>query len=124
MLRYNFYLSKWFAGKKQDLVIQGTAFLFLNQVILLFLATFLIADRFLPFTLSPEVFTGVSMLVVLFTMYGLQKPVQAKVRENKYDKDFNTLTTKAIYINRLIALLFFVLPFRLCFIVAILFYRQ
>jgi uncharacterized membrane protein len=89
----------------------------------LFLATYLIALKFLPITLSPKLSTGVVMLVILFVMYGLQKTVQAKVRENKYDKDFNALTTKAIYKNRLIALLLFVLPFILCFIVAILFYR-
>lgn len=123
MLRYNFYLSKWFAGKKQDKVISGTSFLFLNQVSFLFLAAYLLALKFLPFTLSPKLSTGVVMLVILFVMYGLQKTVQAKVRENKYDKDFNTLTTKAIYKNRLIALLLFVLPVILCFIVAILFYR-
>ena len=123
MLRYNFYLSKWFAGKKQDKIIPGAAFLFLNQVIFLFLATFLVTDKFLPFTLSPEIFTGIAMLVVLFIMYGLQKRVEARVRENKYDKDFNTLTTKEIYKNRLIALLLFVLPFILCFIVAIFLYR-
>jgi uncharacterized membrane protein len=123
MLRYNFYLSKWFTGKKQDNVIPGTAFLFLNQVSLLFLAVFLIVDKFLPFTLSPKIFTGILILVVLFIMYGLQKTVQAKVRENKYDKDYNSLTKKAIYKNRLIALLLFILPFILCFIIAILFYR-
>ena len=123
MLRYNFYLSKWFAGKKQDKVISGTSFLFLNQVSFLFLAAYLIVLKFLPFTLSPKLSTGVVMLVILFVMYGLQKRVQTKVRENKYDKDFNSLTTKAIYKNRLIALLLFVLPFILCFIVAILFYR-
>ena len=105
MLIYNFYLSKWFAGKKEDKIIPFTAFLLLNQVSLLFLAAFLIVDKFLPFTLSPEIFIGITMLVVLFVMYGLQKRVQARVRENKYDKDFNTLTTKAIYRNRSIALL-------------------
>jgi len=123
MLRYNFYLSKWFAGKKQDKIIPGTSFLFLNQVSLLFLAAFLIIDKFLPFTLTPEIFTGVAMVVVLFIMYGLQKRVQTSVRENKYDKDYDALTTKEIRINRLVALLLFVIPFILCFIIAIMFYR-
>lgn len=123
MLRYNFYLSKWFAGKKQDKIISGTSFLFLNQVSFLFLTAFLIAIKFLPFTLSPKISTGLVMLVVLFVMYGLPKRVQARVRENKYDKGFNALTTKEVYKNRSIALFLFVVPFILCFIVAILFYR-
>ena len=123
MLRYNFYLSKWFAGMKQDKVISGTSFLFLNQVSFLFLAAFLIAIKFLPYKLSPKIVVCAGMVVISFIMYGLQKTVQAKVRENKYDKDFNTLTTTAIYKNRLIALVLFVLPFILCFIVLILFYR-
>ncbi len=122
LLRYNFYLSKWFAGKKEDKIIPGTAFLFLNQVSLLFLASFLIADKLLPFTLSHEIFTVVAILVGLFVMYGLQNRVQARVLENRYDRDFSALTTNEIYKNRLIALLLFVLPFILCFIVAILFY--
>ena len=122
ILKYNFYLSKWFAGKKQDKIIPGTAFLFLNQVSLLFLAVFLVVDKFLPFTLSPEIFTGITMLVVLFVMYGLQKRVQTKVQENKYDKGYNVLTKREIYKKRLIALLLFVMPFILCFIVAILFW--
>lgn len=123
ILKYDFYLSKWFAGNKQDKIIPGTAFLFLNQVSLLFLAIFLVVDKFLPFTLSPEIFTGITMLVVLFLMYGLQKRVQTKVQENKYENEYNVLTTKEIYKHRLIALLLFVLPFILCFVVAILFYR-
>ena len=123
MLRYNFYLSKWFAGMKQDKVISGTSFLFLNQVSFLFLAAFLIAIKFLRYKLSPKIVVCAGMVVISFIMYGLQKTVQAKVRENKYDKDFNTLTTTAIYKNRLIALVLFVLPFILCFIVLILFYR-
>ena len=100
MLRYNFYLSKWFAGKKQDKIIPGTSFLFLNQVSFLVLAAFLIAIKFLPFTLSPKISAGIVMLVVLFVMYGLQKRVQTRVRENKYDEGYNALTTKEIYKNR------------------------
>lgn len=123
MLRYNFYLSKWFAGKKDDKIIPGTAFLFLNQVSLLFLATCLVIDKFLPFTISPEIFTGLTILVVLFMMYGLQKRVQARVRQNKYEETYKSLTKKDIYINRLVALVLFTMPFILCFIVAILFYR-
>lgn len=123
ILKYDFYLSKWFAGKKQDKIIPGASFLFLNQVSFLFLATFLFVVKLLPFTLSPKISTGVAMLVVLFVMYGLQNRVQTKVQENKYDKGYNVLTKKEIYKNRLIAVLLFVMPFILCFIVAILFYR-
>lgn len=123
MLRYNFYLSKWLAGSKQDKIIPGTAFLFLNQVSFLFLDAFLISDKFLPFTLSPEIFTGLTMLIVFCIIFGLQKRVQLRIIESKYDKDFSNLTTKEIYKSRLIALLLFVLPFILCFIVAILLYR-
>jgi hypothetical protein len=123
ILKYDFYLSKWFAGKKQDKIIPGASFLFLNQVSFLFLATFLFVVKLLPFTLSPKISTGVAMLVVLFVMYGLQNRVQTKVQENKYDKGYNVLTKREIYKNRLIAVLLFVMPFILCFIVAILFYR-
>jgi hypothetical protein len=122
ILKYNFYLSKWFAGKKQDKIIPGASFLFLNQVSFLFLAAFLFVVKLLPFTLSPKISTGVAMLVVLFVMYGLQKRVQTKVQENKYDKGYNVLTKREIYKKRLIALFLFVMPFILCFIVAILFW--
>lgn len=100
MLRYNFYLSKLFAGKKEDKIIPGTAFLFLNQVSFLFLAAFLIVIKFLPFALSPKISTGVVMLVLSLVMYGLQKKVQARVYENKYEKTYKALTTKEIYINK------------------------
>lgn len=123
ILKYDFYLSKWFAGKKQDKIIPGASFLFLNQVSFLFLAAFLYVVKILPFTLSPKISTVVAMLVVLFLMYGLHKKVQAKVQENNYNEGYNFLTTKEIYKSRLIALLLFVMPFILCFIVAILFYR-
>ncbi len=122
ILKYDFYLSKWFVGKKQDRIIPGTAFLFLNQVSFLFLAAFLISMKFLPFSLSPKISAGVIMLIILFVMYGFQKRVEARVRKCNYDNGYNSLSKQEIYIYRLIALLLFIIPFILCFIVAILFY--
>lgn len=123
MLRYNFYLSKWFAGKRQDKIISGTAFLFLSQISFLFVAFYLAIISVLHIRVSPKITTVICMIVLLGIMYGFPKSIQARVHEKKYDKDFNTLTTKAIYKNRLIALLLFVLPFFLCFAVLVLFYR-
>jgi len=122
ILKYNFYLSKWFAGKNHDKIISGTSFLFLNQVSFLILTAFLISVKILPFAISPKISTGVVMIVILFLMYGLQRRVQVKVLENKFDKSYNSLTTKEIFKGRLIGLFLFVLPIILCFIVAMLFY--
>jgi len=123
VLRYNFYLSKWFAGKKQDKIVSGTAFLFLSQISFLFVSLYLIAISILQITVSPKIATVIGMIVMLVIMYGFPKSVQARVREHKYEKGYNTLTTKEIYVNRIIALFLFALPFLLCFVVLILFYR-
>jgi len=123
MLKYNYFLSQWFAGKKHEKVIVGTAFLFLNQVSFLFLALFLFLNKFVPLKLSPEKFTWIVMLVGLIIMYGFQNKVQARVRENNYGKDYNSLSIKQVNKNRMIALFLLVLPFILCFAVAFLFYR-
>ena len=120
MLRYNFYLSKWFAGKKQDKIISGTAFLFLNQVSLLFLTTFLIIDKFIPLKLTPEMFTAIVMLATFIIMYCFQKPVQNYLRKRDYIMDLDRFSEKEIYFKRMLALLFFVSPFILCFLIAIL----
>ena len=94
MLRYNFYLSKWFAGKKEDKIIPGTAFLFLSQISFLFVALYLIAISVLQITVSPKIATVICMIVMLAIMYGFPKSVQARVREHKFEKSYNILTTK------------------------------
>lgn len=123
ILKYNFYLSKWFAGKKQDKIISGTAFLFLSQISFLFVALYLVTISVLQITVSPKIATVICMIVLLVIMYGFPKSIQARVRENKYEKGYNNLTAKEIYIKRTIALILFAMPFFLCFTVLVLFYR-
>lgn len=122
MLKYNFFLSKWFTGKKQDKTISGTAFLFLIQISFLFIDVFLISMKLLSFTLSPIIATGIVMLVIYFIMFGLQKRMETKVLEQKYEKKFYTLKANEICKNRLIAFILFVTPFILCFIIIVLLY--
>lgn len=123
MLKFSFYLSKWFSGQKQDKIIPGASFLFLTQVSFLFIAALLCVYKLLPTEIEPAIVAAVSMLFVSFIMYGLQKEVQKRVRKNNYNQNYKTLTTKQIFITRVVALVIFIIPFMLCFAVAILFYR-
>ena len=122
LLRYNFYLSKWFAGKKHDKIIPGTSFLFLNQISFIFLSVYLFLVKFLPFKLHTYIFVGLIMLGTSFIMFGLQKRMELRVRENNYDKEFKKLTNQEIYKNRSIGLLIFIASFSVIFIVAIFIY--
>ena len=73
IIRFNFYLSTWFAGKgKKEIFVKGTSFLFLNQMSFMIAAFFLAVWHFAAINVSAEIVSSVLMLIILFIMFGFQ----------------------------------------------------
>ena len=124
ILKYNFYLSHWFAGKKQkDIYAKGTAFLFLNQVCFLLGAILLLVNHFIGRTIfTPWSFAIFIMFLCILIFYSFQKGIELQVIGYCFESDFEQFTSSKIYFNRFIGLIYFWLPFFLNFVIVFYYY--
>jgi hypothetical protein len=104
MLKLDFVLSKWFAGKrKTENVVPGLTYLFLSKVIYIgevfvFLFLKLIGVKepiFMAF--------GIMIYSLLVILIG-RSPVEQTVRNPVFEKYYKSLSKSQVYVKRTIAL--------------------
>ncbi|QRY57162.1 hypothetical protein [Sphingobacterium siyangense] len=104
ILRLDFVLSKWFAGKrKTENVVPGLAYLFLSKVIYLgevfvFLFLKLVGVKepiFMAF--------GIMIYSLLVILIG-RSPIEQTVRNPVFEKYYKSLSKSQVYVKRAIAL--------------------
>lgn len=104
MLKLDFVLSKWFAGKRNtENVVTGLAYLFLSKVIYLgevfvFLILKLVGVKepiFMAF--------GIMIYSLLVILIG-RSPIEQTVRNPVFEKYYKSLSKSQVYVKRTIAL--------------------
>jgi hypothetical protein len=104
MLKLDFVLSKWFAGKRKgETVVPGSAYLFLSKVIyigevFIFLILKLIGVKepiFMAF--------GIMIYSLVVILIG-RSPIEQTVRNPVFEKYYKSLSKSQVYVKRAIAL--------------------
>lgn len=104
MLKLDFVLSKWFAGKRKgEIVVPGSAYLFLSKVIyigevFIFLILKLIGVKepiFMAF--------GIMIYSLVVILIG-RSPIEQTVRNPVFEKYYKSLSKSQVYVKRAIAL--------------------
>lgn len=109
ILRLDYTLSKWFAGKrKNEKVIPGTAFLFLNKVVFVGLIIVGVIIRKVGDT---NWVVAIGAIFTLVIMKGFQRRAESMIRRINMEVEYKSLNRNQIYQRRFMALLIFIICF-------------
>lgn len=124
LLKLDYVLSKWFAGKhKEDIVIPGTAFLFLNKVSFIVIIIVSAIIRVIGIYKRINLVVAIGVICTLIIMKGLQRSVERRVRKSKVEIAYKTMSKNQINQRRVLALLFLAISFYAMIVALILIFK-
>ena len=105
-------MSVWFAGRKSELYLKGTAFLFGNVLFFLTVAILVFFFSLLPFKLNAYVLLSLFFLLGHTIFYGfIKRWILFRIEKEKVLDKFKRLGEKVKKRNAYLGLLLFILAF-------------